>query len=157
MKKWMMLAIFSAIVVSEIQAERILGTPGVISEFGKVEELTKNRKVTLAYRKKTLDKNLTDAVKFTIMKKYPDYAERTKELNAGSISFEQQKGTFNYFIKYKEYYFYYSFAVDPELYVQFPVDDRVYIKSKEIEEDEKTSGAPPSSQPNKPLMDGQKN
>jgi len=119
-----------------ILAERILGTPGIISEFSQVEELVKNKKISRDYRKKTLEKNLINAVRFTFLRKYPDYQEKVKDLNPTSISFEQQKGTFNYFLKYKDYFLYYNFAVDPEVYVQIPADEKFYIKNAEILEDE---------------------
>jgi hypothetical protein len=125
----------SILSVQSILAERILGTPGVISEFSQVEELVKNKKISRDYRKKTLDKNLVNAVRFTFLRKYPDYQEKIKDLNPTSITFEQQKGTFNYFLKYKDYFIYYSFAVDPELYVQIPSDERFYLKSPELTED----------------------
>jgi hypothetical protein len=128
--------------LQSIQAERIMGTPGVISEFTQVEELVKNKKITKDYRKKTLEKNLVNAVRFTILKKYPDYQEKVKDLNASSIAFEQQKGTFNYFLKFKEYFLYYNFAVDPELYVQLPADERFYIKNPELFESESASTNP---------------
>ena len=89
----------SILSVQSILAERILGTPGVISEFSQVEELVKNKKISRDYRKKTLDKNLVNAVRFTFLRKYPDYQEKIKDLNPTSITFEQQKGTFNYFLK----------------------------------------------------------
>ena len=122
----------SILSVQSILAERILGTPGVISEFSQVEELVKNKKISRDYRKKTLDKNLVNAVRFTFLRKYPDYQEKIKDLNPTSITFEQQKGTFNYFLKFKDYFIYYSFAVDPELYVQIPSDERFYLISPEL-------------------------
>jgi hypothetical protein len=126
----------SILSVQSILAERILGTPGVISEFSQVEELVKNKKISRDYRKKTLDKNLVNAVRFTFLRKYPDYQEKIKDLNPTSITFEQQKGTFNYFLKFKDYFIYYSFAVDPELYVQIPADERFYLKNPELTEDD---------------------
>lgn len=138
-------------------AERILGTPGIISDFTKIEELMRNKKVTKEYRQKTLEKNILTAVKFSLLKKYPDYEERIKDLSFDKIKFEQLKGTYKYYINYNDYYFYYDFATDPELYVQLPLDDRLYIKTPELEEQMKSASSSPSSSgssanPNKPLM-----
>jgi len=146
MVKFLILALsFSLISLQSLKAERILGTSGVISEFSQVEELVKNKKISRDYRKKTLEKNLVNAVRLTFLRKYADYQEKIKELNPANIAFEQQKGTFNYFIKFKEYFISYSFSVDPELYVQLPSDEKFYIKSAEVTEDE----APGKETPNK--------
>lgn len=153
-----LLVIAILLFTTKIFAERILGTSGVISDFSKLEEIMRNKKVTREYRQKTLEKNILTAVKFSLLKKYPDYEERIKDLSFDKIKFEQQKGTYRYYINFKEYYFYYDFATDPELYVQLPLDDRLYIKTPEIEEEMKTAssggGSSPSSpdNPNKPLM-----
>lgn len=150
---------------SSLAAERILGTPGVISDFSKVEEMVRNKKITKEYRQKTLEKNILTAVRFTLLKKYPDYQDRIKDLNFQKVKFEQQKGTFNYYINYNEYYFFYNFAVDPELYVQLPLDDRIYVKTNDMDEDFKSTGtgapapasapaggaATPKDNPNAPL------
>ncbi|MCB1179370.1 MAG: hypothetical protein KDK36_17445 [Leptospiraceae bacterium] len=173
MKKTGLIIALLVVFSGQIFAERVIGTPGIISEFSKVEELVKNKRITKEYRKQTLEKNLLTAVKFTLLKKYADYDEKIKDLTSENIKFEQQKGTFNYYIQYKDYFLFYNFAVDPELYSQLPTDDRIYIKTKEVEEQEKeaaegTTGsgskAPASSEKpadsgakeNKPLMDGEK-
>jgi len=136
----------SLIALTSMQAllaERILGTPGVISEFSEVEELVKNRKISREYRKQTLEKNLVNAVRFTFLRRYADSTDKVKELTAANISFEQQKGTFNYFIKYKDHYLYYNFAVDPEIYLQVPSDEKLYIKTAELSENSPPKEATP--------------
>lgn len=132
-------SILSLISMQGISADRILGTPGVISEFSEVEELVKNRKLSREYRKQTLERNLVNAVRFTFMRRYADSKDKVKDLTVANLAFEQQKGTFNYFIKYKDHFLYYSFAVDPEVYVQVPSEEKLYIKSAELSED-----APPA-------------
>ncbi|MCB1142177.1 MAG: hypothetical protein H7A24_08790 [Leptospiraceae bacterium] len=146
MKRISSLALVLGIIsLQGVSAERIMGTPGVISEFTQVEELVKNKKITKEYRKKTLEQNLLNAVKFTFLKKYPDYQEKVKELNPESISFEQQKGTYNYYLKFKDYFLYYNFALDPEIYVQLPVDEKFYIKNQELASAGDSSSSAPSS------------
>lgn len=159
-----LISIILLLFATQIFAERILGSTGVISDFSKIEEIMRNKKITKEFRQKTLEKNILTAVRFSLLKKYPDYEERIKDLSMDKIKFEQQKGTFNYYINYNDYYFYYNFATDPELYVQLPLDDKLYIKTPEVAEEMKEIGsstptatpsksASGSSQsPNKPLM-----
>ncbi len=130
----------------------------VIDEFAKTEEYIKNRKISKEYRKKTLEKNLTNAIKYTMHKKFPDYQAKIKDLKPEAIKFEQEKGTFNYFINYKDYYIFYNFAVDPEVYLQLPADEKMYVKLAD-QDKETASSAPPepakatgdSKGPNKPI------
>lgn len=130
----------------------------VIDEFAKTEEYIKNRKISKEYRKKTLEKNLTNAIKYTMHKKFPDYQSKIKDLKPDAIKFEQEKGTFNYFISYKDYYIFYNFAVDPEVYLQLPADEKMYVKLAD-QDKETASSAPPepakagadSKGPNKPI------
>lgn len=154
-----LVSIVLLLFTTKVFAERILGTTGVISDFAKIEEIMRNKKITREYRQKTLEKNLLTAVKFSLIKKYPDYEDRIKDLSFDKVKFEQLKGTYKYYISFKEYYFYYDFATDPELYVQMPLDDRIYIKTPEIEEEMKSiseTGGKASTggtdNPNKPLM-----
>lgn len=180
MKQLIFLCILSLLTAGQISAERIIatGAPSIISEFTKVEELTKNKGITEEFRKKTLEKNLLNAVKGTLLKKFPDYQKKTEDLkDMSSIAFEQQKGTFNYYVKYvtkktdkdkdgKEsapyiFYLFYNFAVDPEIYIQLPVDDRIYISTPELEalgnsSSSKTPAAPSTSKPADPIMEGKK-
>ncbi len=129
----------------------------VIDEFAKTEEYTKNRKISKEYRKKTLEKNLTNAIKYTMHKKFPDYQSRIKDLKPDAIKFEQEKGTFNYYLTYKDYYIYYNFAVDPEVYLQLPADEKMYIKLTDQDKETASTGAteqpkgPDSKGPNKPI------
>jgi hypothetical protein len=129
----------------------------VIDEFAKTEEYTKNRKISKEYRKKTLEKNLTNAIKYTMHKKFPDYQSRIKDLKADAIKFEQEKGTFNYYLTYKDYYIFYNFAVDPEVYLQLPADEKMYIKLADQDKETANSSAPPEAAktadkgPNKPI------
>ena len=129
----------------------------VIDEFAKTEEYIKNRKISKEYRKKTLEKNLTNAIKYTMHKKFPDYQSKIKDLKADALKFEQEKGTFNYYLNYKEYYIFYNFAVYPEVYLQLPIDEKMYIKLGD-QDKETAATAPPepaknanTQGPNKPL------
>lgn len=150
--------------------DRVLGTPDVLDEFSRTEESIKHKQLSKENRDKTLKKNLTTAVKYSIHKKYLDSKERIKDLRPDSIKFYQDPGTYNYVIQYKEYYGYYYFAVDPELYIQLPVDERFYSKQGDSEPVATTPAAPPAKStptndvkvspgpgPNKPLMDGKTN
>ena len=123
-------------------ADRITGTDGVINDFAKKEEYIKNRKISKEYRKKTLEKNLTNAIRYTMHNKFPDYQPRIKDLKPDAIKFEQEKGTFNYFLSYKDYYIFYNFAVDPEVYLQLPVDEKMYIKLADQDKETAESSSP---------------
>ena len=123
-------------------ADRITGTDGVINDFAKTEEYIKNRKISKEYRKKTLEKNLANAIRYTMHKKFPDYQTRIKDLKPDAIKFEQEKGTFNYFLSYKDYYIFYNFAVDPEVYLQLPVDEKMYIKLADQDKETAESSSP---------------
>lgn len=139
----------------EISAERIPGTKDVINDFVKTEEFNKNKKISKDYRKKNLEKNLTNAIKYTMHKKFPDYKERIKDLKADTISFEQEKGTFNYYVNFKDYYLFYNFAVDPEIYVQLPQDEKMFIKM--IEQDAETKGTSSGASSSAPSNSGSGN
>lgn len=78
-------------------------------------------------------------------------------MKADALKFEQEKGTFNYYLNYKEYYIFYNFAVDPEVYLQLPIDEKMYIKLGD-QDKETAATAPPepaknanTQGPNKPL------
>ncbi|MBK8397362.1 MAG: hypothetical protein IPL26_19270 [Leptospiraceae bacterium] len=162
MNQFLSTTLIAFILTSSLySADRITGTEGVINEFAKTEEYTKNRKISKEYRKKTLESNLANAIRYTMHKKFPDYQSRIKDLKPDAIKFEQEKGTFNYFLNYKEYYIFYNFAVDPEVYLQLPVDEKMYIKLADQDKETANSAAPPakaaapttdsSKGPNKPI------
>ena len=127
---------------SLFSADRIPGTEGIIKDFAKTEEYTKNRKISKEYRKKTLESNLTNAIRYTMHKKFPDYKNRIKDLKPDAIKFEQEKGTFNYFLTYKDYYIFYNFAIDPEVYLHLPVDEKMYIKLQDQDKETADSASP---------------
>ncbi len=150
----MKLISFLLILTFSIFADRIPGKLGVIDDFVKTEEFNKNKKISKDYRKKTLEKNLTNAIKYTMHRKFPDYKEKIKELKSDSISFEQEKGTFNYYVNYKDYFLFYNFAVDPEMYVQLPQDEKMYSKhpdqDAEIKSVNSGTNTSSSNQPSQP-------
>lgn len=121
--------------------DRIQGTPEALDEFLKTEEFVKYKKIASNVKDRTLKKNLVSAVKFSILKRYPDFKERTKDLKPENVSFYQEDGAFTYFVKYKDYYGQYFFVSDPELYIQQPVDERFYLRPEEFK-DEKPAAAP---------------
>lgn len=160
MNQFISLTLFAFLITSGISAvERIQQENSkVIDEFAKTEEFIKNRKISKEYRKKTLEKNLTNAIKYTMHKKFPDYQARIKDLKPDAVKYEQEKGTFNYYLNYKDYYIFYNFAVDPEIYLQLPADEKMYIKL--ADQDKETASNPPPAPagnagndkgPNKPI------
>ncbi|TGK00619.1 hypothetical protein EHO59_11750 [Leptospira semungkisensis] len=115
---------------------------GLVEEFNKIEEFNKNRKISDSAKKATLEKNLLSAVKYSLHRKYLDYKEYIKDLKADSIQYEPQKGTFGVYVKYKTYIVYYSYLMDPEIYLQTPINEVFYVRPDNLDEephrDEKT-------------------
>ncbi|TGK59994.1 hypothetical protein EHQ27_12395 [Leptospira wolffii] len=108
---------------------------GLVEEFNKVEEYNKNRKLSDSVKKATLEKNLLSALKYSLHRKYLDYKEYTKDLKADSIQYEPQKGTFGVYVKYKTYIVFYSYLMDPEIYLQTPINEVFYVRPENLEEE----------------------
>ena len=101
---------------------------GIVDEFTKVEDFILNRKASTDYKKKNLERNILSAIRLSLHKRYLDFETQIKEMNMTSVSYEIPKDSFSCYVRYKQYYIYYGFAVDPELYLQSPVEEKFYIK-----------------------------
>ncbi len=106
--------------------------PGTIDEFTKVEEFYRNPPASDESKKKILEKNLVSAIKISLIKKYTDHETVTKDLNPSTVSYEIAPGTFNCYVKYKQFYIFLMFATDPSLYLQTPIEERFYIKPESV-------------------------
>jgi hypothetical protein len=116
--------IFSSFLQAD---DKVKGTKGVEEEFMKAEEYLQSRKVSPFYRKATIEKNILSAIKSYLQRKIPSYESGIyKELEIKNVAYEPEKGTLNYFAKYKEYLFYFMYYTDPEFYLQLPIESRVY-------------------------------
>ncbi len=122
---------------------------GLVEEFNKIEEFNKNRKLSDAVKKATLEKNLVSAMKYSLHRKYLEYKDYTKDLKTDSISYEPQKGTFGVYVKYKTYIVFYSYLMDPELYLQTPINEVFYVRPENLEEEPHKDEKPAPSSPGK--------
>jgi hypothetical protein len=127
--------IFICIFSFSLYGKRLKGDSGIAEEYSKVDEFDKNLKVTEEYKLNTLKTNLIRAIKISIQKKFPDYESRLQDIDHSTIKFEQIRGTFNYYAKFKDYLFLFKFPIDPELYIQRPIEETILVKSMYSEED----------------------
>ncbi|XDD48810.1 hypothetical protein AB3N59_10135 [Leptospira sp. WS92.C1] len=140
MKKIFAISLFLLIAVAGLQAGK---SQGVVEEFNKVEEFSKNVKLSDAAKKATLEKNLLSAVRYTLHHKYLEYKEITKDLNSETLLYEPQKGTFTVYVKFKKYLFFYSFKMDPEVYLQTPENEVFYIRPENLDDPHKENASVP--------------
>lgn len=131
-KLFLTMILSGSFFTGSIFADRVLG---VMNEFTKAEEYIVNKMASKDFRDKTLGRNLETAVKSSLQRTISTtkMKDKAKDINASKIKFEQQKGTFNYYISYDQYVMYYNYSLDPELYLQMPTDERVYVKPDEKE------------------------
>jgi len=101
---------------------------GVMAEFRKVEEDIKNKEISPAVRKKTLEANLVRAMKLAIERRF--YWERQQylaDLTPESISYENSDHV-TYYVRFKDFIARFDFARNPELLIQAPVYEKFLIK-----------------------------
>lgn len=101
---------------------------GLINEFMEVEDYLSKKKPSEEYRKKMLEKNMIEALKNTLSRKFKNPKSKLKDLKIENIDYERQDNTFKYYLRFKEYYVFYDFAMDPELYMQSPRTEILYTK-----------------------------
>lgn len=117
--------------------DRVMGSSNVLNEFTKIEDSIKHQEpLTIEEKDRNLKKNLATAMKYSIHKKYMDYKDRIKDLKPEALNFYQEPGTFNYIVQFKNYFGYYNFSVDPEIYIQLPVDEKFYTKTTTNKEED---------------------
>jgi hypothetical protein len=124
LKLCMMLA-FVTLTIQPVFSEEV---EGLVQEFLEVEDYLSNKKISPEQRKKNLEKNLLDSVKSTLSRKIKAPAKELKELKISDINYERPKSTNKFYVKYKTYYIYYSFTVDPEVYLQTAIEEILYVK-----------------------------
>ncbi len=125
---------------------------GLVDDFYLVEEywVSKHKFPAKEFRLRTLEKNLKTAIRYSLhreflTKKFADDIEsKVKDITLSKLEFTQERGTFNYYLKYDDHIYFYNFAADPELYIQSPQDERVY-------------SVPSSGMPNKRSVEDLKN
>ena len=119
------LLVFVFLSVQPIFSEEV---EGLVQEFLEVEDYLSNKKLSAEQRKKNLEKNLLDSVKSTLSRKIPSPAKELKDLKISDINYERPKSTNKFYVKYKSFYIYYSFTVDPEVYLQTAIEEILYVK-----------------------------
>ncbi|WP_061243118.1 LIC11625 family surface-exposed protein [Leptospira interrogans] len=134
MKKILAICLLFFFALFSLQAGK---SQGVVEEFNKVEEYNKNVKLSDAAKKATLEKNLLSAVKYTLHHRYLEYKEITKDLNTDTMLYEPQKGTYTVYVKFKKYLFFYSFKMDPEIYLQTPENEVFYLRPENLDDPHK--------------------
>ncbi|WCL47895.1 hypothetical protein [Leptospira sp. GIMC2001] len=123
-------SLFTMIIVAQfavgrIQAEEV---QGLVQEFLEVEDYLSKKKPSPEARKKILEKNLLDSVRNTLSRKISAPATELKNLKVSELSYERPANTNKFYIKYKNYYMYYSFSMEPEIYLQLPQEEILYVK-----------------------------
>jgi hypothetical protein len=101
---------------------------GLINEFMEVEDYLSKKKPSPEFRKKMLEKNMLDSLKSTLSKKIKDPKNDLKDLKIEEVDYERQANTFKFYIRYKQYYVFYDFAMDPELFMQLPQTEIIYTR-----------------------------
>lgn len=101
---------------------------GLINEFMEVEDFLSKKKPSPEFRKKMLEKNLLDSIRNTLSRKYKVLDKELSALKIEEIDYERPVNTFKFYIRYKKYYIYYDFAMDPEIYIQLPEEEILYTK-----------------------------
>jgi hypothetical protein len=101
---------------------------GLINEFMEVEDFLSKKKPSPEFRKKMLDKNLLDSIKNTLSRKYKVLDKELSALKIEDIDYERQVNTYKFYIRYKKFYIYYDFEMDPEIYIQLPKEVILYTK-----------------------------
>ncbi|EQA70385.1 LIC11625 family surface-exposed protein [Leptospira noguchii] len=146
MKKSLAICLLFFFAFFSLQAGK---SQGVVEEFNKVEEYNKNVKLSDATKKATLEKNLLSAVKYTLHHRYLEYKEITKDLNADTMLYEPQKGTYTVYVKFKKYLFFYSFKMDPEIYLQTPENEVFYLRPENLDDPHKENTSAPDGKSGK--------
>jgi hypothetical protein len=101
---------------------------GLVQEFLEVEDYLSNKKLSAEQRKKNLERNLLESVKSTLSRKIQAPSREVKDLKISDINYERPKNTNKFYVKYKTYYIYYSFTIDPEIYLQSAIEEILYVK-----------------------------
>lgn len=99
---------------------------GLMHKYYKAEGYYENLTASTRFKTKVLSQNLTSAVKDSLMRLYLDNDKRMENLDISKIQFENEKGTYNYYLKYQDHLFIYVYALDPEMHLQNPVHEKVY-------------------------------
>jgi hypothetical protein len=94
---------------------------GLQQEFRAVEEALRNKQIGPEARQKTLDANLTNAVRLSVVRHFYDNREEMlKDLGPATIEYENPTSPVVYYVKYKNAMLMFKFARDPELFLQSP-------------------------------------
>jgi hypothetical protein len=102
-------------------------SPGIIDEYTQVEGYINDRKPTNEFKKRNLEFNILTAVKSTLAKKINNTKE-IKAINMTEIAYEKAKDSHKVYVRYKAFYIYYEFIINPEIYIVSPLDEIVYLK-----------------------------
>jgi hypothetical protein len=123
-------------------------TPGIMDEYTQVEGYINDRKPTNEFKKKNLEFNILTAVKSTLAKKIMNTKE-IKAINMSEIAYEKAKDSHKVYVRYKSFYIYYEFIINPEIYIVSPLDEIVYLKPESFKPVDSSAEPAPSPAPAK--------
>ncbi len=94
---------------------------GVMLEFREQEEIIRSKKQSEDYRRKTLNRNILNAVRSVINRSF--YYEKEayyKDLDIKNVAYENPTSSLVYFIKFKNFMARLEYELDPSLNIQNP-------------------------------------
>ncbi|MBX7057805.1 MAG: hypothetical protein K1X75_07030 [Leptospirales bacterium] len=105
-------------------------TEGIRQEFRRVEEAIRNQRTSPEMRLRTLEENLTRAVRAAVLRHY--YAKRSEYLNglsAATIQYEALPASAGgpsmiYYVKYRNFLLQLHYAIDPQEFIQSPTNEK---------------------------------
>lgn len=94
---------------------------GVLSEFRKQEEKLASREKSIALLRKTLHRNIINAVRALVRRRfYHKRKDYYKDLSIANIDYEGPSSHFVYYVKFKDFLARLEFELDPRLFIQQP-------------------------------------
>lgn len=118
---------------------------GVQQEYRAVEEAIRNKQTGPEARLKTLETNLVNAVRLAMTRHY--YEERetiTKDLSIQTIEYENPTSPLVYFVKYKNSFFRFEYARNPESFAQSPITEK-FLDAAEVDMTHRESSTNPTA------------
>ncbi|TGN18505.1 LIC11625 family surface-exposed protein [Leptospira idonii] len=125
MRKLIVLFLFSFIFTASVSAQ---ASGGLAEEFTKLEDYLRNKKQSPEEKKKIFESNILNSIRITLNRRLADPKKELKDLKIQDVQTERLEGTNNLFVKYKNFYISYSYAVDPEEYLTTPVEEKLLEK-----------------------------
>lgn len=120
---------------------------GLQQEFRAVEEALRNKQIGPEARLRTLETNLVNAVRLSVIRHFYDERETLlKELTVSAIEYENPTSPLVYYVKYKKSMLMFKFTRNPELFLQAPEFEK-FLDSSEADLSHSSQPAPAPAQP----------